>query len=356
MENFNLTLSGTKYTEAEYLTLSNVIYSNCSTHEILISLIVPTFNRLGLLKEALDSIAHQDKVSFNYEVIIICDDPTNEAIEEFIKSYKFQEFVYHKNKKNLGLFETMNLGVRLARGKWIAFLHDDDMLKNDYLIKIHTLLNKRKSAGAIMVTPKQIGNVTYRSRLRESILYKTLKPIKDRLSVHKSYRLRILDNILWCADQYGAPSCGSVWNREKFLDLGGYNQDTYPSGDWYFMIAFNQKYRVYKTTEQLGYYRWSENASTKPEVIEKFITDNLDLRRYFKDNYILGNIIYYTTKNLHYRHIIDVFLTFDKANTLKPTDFNHIHSYPKWSILYWLYLNGQRAYWVFRVMMSLVLS
>lgn len=207
-----------------------------------------------------------------------------------------------------------------------------------------------------MVNTQQIGNVSYRSRLRESGLYKLLKPIKDNLSRGKLYKLRIFDNILWCADQYGAPSCGSVWNKKKFLSLGGYNETSYPSGDWFFMVKFNERYTVYKTTEQLGYYRWSDNASTKPEIIRKFITDNLALREYFREKYTLGKIIYHLTKKDHYKHIIDVFIGFDKTKTLKPEDFNTIYPYPKKSLHYFFYLNGQRAYWVLRVMISLLIG
>lgn len=351
----SIVFHGTKYQEDSYQTLSQKIFSVEKSTPFL-SIIIPTYDRVELLKESLDSILIQNKVDYSYEVIVICDDPNNTSIEKLVKDYAFNNVSYYKNIQNLGLFETLNLGVRLSKGKYIAFLHDDDLLKDNYLKEIYTLIQRKPKAGAIMVSTQQIGNVSYRSRFRETGLYKFLKPIKDSLSRGKLYKLRIFDNILWCADQYGAPSCGSVWNKEKFMSLGGYCTESYPSGDWFFMVAFNEKYPVYKTTEQLGYYRWSDNASTKKEVIEKFITDNLALREYFKEKYFLGKIIYHLTKKEHYKHIIDVFLTFDKTKTLKPEDFNYIYTYPKNTLRYKLYLNGQRLYWVLRVMISLIFS
>lgn len=321
---------------------------------VFLSIVIPTYNRLDLLKESMNGILKQIKVDYKYEIIVICDNPKDIEISNYIRSLNLDNLSYYINTKNLGLFNTMNLGVQLAQGEWVAFLHDDDLLKENYLKEINKLIHKHKDIGAIMVSTKQIGNVNYRSRLRETGLYKFLKPIKDKLSNGKMYQLRIFDNILWCADQYGAPSCGSVWNREKFLQVGGYNDEWYPSGDWFYMVEFNKKYKVYKTSEQLGYYRWSENASTKPEVIQKFITDNLYLREYFREHYTLGKIVYHLTKKEHYRHIIDVFLTFEKTQSLKPEDYNNIYPYPKNSIRYQIYLNGQRLYWVLRVMISLV--
>lgn len=335
----------------------NVIIPVVSTTKdtsFFLSIIIPTYNRLDLLKESIHSILNQNKVDYPYEIIIICDNPKDTEITTYIKSLELNNLSYYINHKNLGLFNTMNLGVQLAQGKWVAFLHDDDLLKENYLQEIHKLILKHNEIGAIMVSTKQVGNVAYRSRLRETSLYKFLKPIKDALSSGKMYQLRIFDNILWCADQYGAPSCGSVWNKDKFLTLGGYNDEWYPSGDWFYMVEFNKHYKVYKTSEQLGYYRWSDNASTKPEIIEKFITDNLYLREYFREHYFLGKIIYHISKKEHYKHIIDVFLTFDKTHQLKPEDFNQIYPYPKNSFRYLLYLNGQRLYWVLRVMISLI--
>lgn len=349
-----IVFNSTQYTEEVYNTLSHCVFSHSKDNDFFLSIVVPTYDRQDLLLESLNSILNQKPVSYAYEVIVICDNPKNANFEYQIKELAIKNISVYMNKQNLGLFETLNCGVRLAKGKYVAFLHDDDLLKENYLTEIEKLLKLKKSIGAIMVSTQQIGNVSYRSRFRETSLYKFLKPIKDSLSHGKMYRLRIFDNILWCADQYGAPSCGSVWDKEKFISLGGYSTASYPSGDWFYMVEFNKHYRVYKTSEQLGYYRWSNNASTKAEIIRKFITDNLALREYFREHYFLGKIVYALTKKEHYRHIIDVFLTFDKTGKLKPHDFDEIMPYPKNSLRYKVYLNSQRLYWVLRVMISLV--
>lgn len=350
----NLYFNGNRYPETQYQTLSKKVFSTSQCSNTFLTIVVPTFDRIELLEESLSSIENQEDVNYPFEVIVICDNPNNTEVIELVQTFKIDSLSLYINRQNIGLFETLNLGVRLAQSEWVSFLHDDDRLKSDYLKKIMVLMNRRKDIGAIMVTPQQFGNVTYRSSFRQSKLYSILKPIKDHRSVGKYYPLRLIDTILWCADQYGAPSCGSVWNKEKFLSLGGYDDRSYPSGDWFFMVKFNERYKVYKTTEQLGYYRWSDNASTKPEIIRKFITDNLSLREYFKERYVLGKIVYYLTKNVHYKHIIDVFIGFDKTHTLKPHDFDDVYPYPKNSIYYFIYLYGQRAYWILRVMISLV--
>lgn len=348
--------NGTRYSEETYQNISEKLISSSGLNQPFLTIIVPTYDRLELLKESLLSIQNQEAVSFEIDVIVICDDPNNTSILNLVQSFKLSSLSLYRNTQNLGLFETLNLGVRLAKSQWVAFLHDDDLLKPNYLKEIYTLLKRKTNIGAIMVSTQQIGNVSYRSSLRSSSLYTFLKPIKDQLSQGKFYKLRIFDNILWCADQYGAPSCGSVWNKEKFLSLKGYDERSYPSGDWFFMVKFNEQYSVYKTTEQLGYYRWSDNSSTKADIIHKFITDNLALREYFREQYLFGKIMYHITQKEHYKHIIDVFIGFDKTHQLKPHDFDSLMVYPKNSLRYFFYLYGQRAYWVLRVMISLLIG
>ena len=345
------------YTDEHYFDdLSVCRFKHCLNEKPLISILIPTYDREDYLMESVTSALNQIDVNVAYEIIVVNDNPSNTTIEPLLKSLNSDRISYYQNRNNLRLFETMNLMVRLAEGKWAAFLHDDDLLNSNYIKEITYLLKRRKDIGAIMVANKQIGQVPYRSRIRQSSIYKFLKPIKDRMSSGRFYRLRIFDNILWCADQYGPPSCGTIFNRDYFIKTGGYNEETWPSGDWYFMVEFNKHYKVYKTTEQLGQYRWGINESMKPTTIKLFIDDTIALREYFRDHYVFGKFMYHLTRKLHFKHVVDNFISFDKTKTLKPSDFEYIMPYPKDSLVYFFYLNGQRAYWVLRVMISLVIG
>lgn len=356
MGNISLKLTRDRIDAEAYYDMSVCKFKNSINQKPLISILIPTYDREDYLLESINSAINQIDVNVEYEIIVVNDNPNNTSIEKLLRNINSNRISYYQNKKNLKLFETLNLMVRLAQGKWVAFLHDDDLLNPRYIKEISRLLERRNNIGAIMVANKQIGQVPLRSRIRESKIYKVLKPIKDKLSVGKFYPLTIFDNILWCADQYGPPSCGSIFNKDYFISLGGYNEDTWPSGDWYFMVEFNKHYKVYKTTEQLGLYRWGNNESMKKETIKAFIEDTLKLREYFRETYLFGKVMYHLTKKVHYKHVVDVFVGFDKTKTLKPTDFNYLYPYPKNSLSYFIYLNSQRAYWVIRVLISLVIG
>jgi glycosyltransferase involved in cell wall biosynthesis len=90
----------------------------------LITVLMPVYNAEKYLHEAIDSILNQTYKHF--ELIIINDGSTDRS-EEIIKSYKDPRIQYLKNNTNLGLSATLNKGLQLATGKYIARMDADDI-------------------------------------------------------------------------------------------------------------------------------------------------------------------------------------------------------------------------------------
>ncbi|OUW11135.1 MAG: hypothetical protein CBD26_03020 [Candidatus Pelagibacter sp. TMED166] len=90
----------------------------------LISVIIPTFNRVDLLKNAINSVLTQ--TYSNIEIIVI-DDNSNDNTESLIKNLNDNRINYIKNKENLKAPLCRNIGINISRGEFIAFLDDDDI-------------------------------------------------------------------------------------------------------------------------------------------------------------------------------------------------------------------------------------
>lgn len=91
-----------------------------------ISVILPLYNRKSFIRQAVDSVLRQDFDS--YEIIILDNQSTDGGYE------LCQELYGNNPKVNLirqnfrcGLGAARNMGISLARGKYIAFLDSDDM-------------------------------------------------------------------------------------------------------------------------------------------------------------------------------------------------------------------------------------
>ncbi len=85
-----------------------------------LSVIIPTYNRKGFLKEALISVLNQKNV--NLEIIVV-DDGSTDGTREEIKNFPIRYFY----KERGGPASARNLGIKKAKGNFIAFLDSDDL-------------------------------------------------------------------------------------------------------------------------------------------------------------------------------------------------------------------------------------
>lgn len=96
----------------------------------LISVVIPTYNRVSFLKEAIDSVL--DQTFRNFELIVV-DDGSTDKTSELLLSYDKKIKVI--KKANKGPSSARNRGIKAAKGEWIAFLDSDDAWKPDKLEK-----------------------------------------------------------------------------------------------------------------------------------------------------------------------------------------------------------------------------
>ncbi len=89
----------------------------------LISVIMPVYNGANYLRQSIDSILFQ--TFFNFEFLII-NDGSSDDTEDIILSYSDNRIRYFKNESNIKIVETLNKGISLSQGKYIARMDADD--------------------------------------------------------------------------------------------------------------------------------------------------------------------------------------------------------------------------------------
>ena len=95
-----------------------------------ISIVTASYNYQDYIKETIQSVL--DQTYSDWELIIVDDCSTDNSVD-VIKSFSDDRIKLFINEKNLGLAETIKLGIENATGEWIAFLESDDILREDYL-------------------------------------------------------------------------------------------------------------------------------------------------------------------------------------------------------------------------------
>lgn len=93
------------------------------------SIIIPTFNQSHFLQSALKSVFNQ--TFKNFEIIVI-DNYSTDLTSEVIREYK-NKIIYKKIRNKGIIAKSRNIGIKLARGKWIAFLDSDDFWSKNKL-------------------------------------------------------------------------------------------------------------------------------------------------------------------------------------------------------------------------------
>lgn len=107
---------------------------------VLVSVIIPTFNRLSYLYPTLVCLLGQ-KVNFNYEIVIVDSgkDNTKEYVKELRKVYKNIKYRKIKYCKNRSLLR--NIGVSISTGEILVFLDNDMLCPPDFLQYHYDKLN-----------------------------------------------------------------------------------------------------------------------------------------------------------------------------------------------------------------------
>ena len=94
---------------------------------IKFSVLIPTYNRADLLKRALQSLLDQPYKEIE---VIVVDDGSTDHTKDIVDLFKeqFQQFVYHKNDKNMGETYSDVKASELATGDYLFTYSDDDLI------------------------------------------------------------------------------------------------------------------------------------------------------------------------------------------------------------------------------------
>lgn len=97
-----------------------------------ISIVIPSYRpNLELMKQALDSLINQNRADWerysDFEIIIVAEPFEIDALKQLIDSYHDPRICLHFNEERMGIAASLNVGLRLAKGKYIARVDDDDI-------------------------------------------------------------------------------------------------------------------------------------------------------------------------------------------------------------------------------------
>lgn len=248
---------------------SNLIFGE-KQKDVLLSIVIPTYRVNEFCIQALKSAINQKNVEMNYEIIVVINDPNFNDYGIFPCDSKV---LIYQNEVNIGMKANIDRCAELANGKYISFLHDDDLLLDNFIFEITKYLSDTIAciipSRYIVYSSSEIGirakkNTIKKERLSHLLFYRYLYRRKVR-------KITINDNFFCFENCYNAPSCGTTFLKNAFLKYGGFNSSNSEySFDFDFFLKFNIDNDIIILNEYLGIYRMVDSASNKSKVQYSF--------------------------------------------------------------------------------------
>jgi len=111
-----------------------------------ISVIMSVYNGEKYLREAIESILNQTFRDFEF---IIINDGSTDKTSEILSSYNDPRIVIINNKRNIGLTKSLNKGLKMVKGEYIARQDADDVSLPERLERMVNFLDMNRDVGLL---------------------------------------------------------------------------------------------------------------------------------------------------------------------------------------------------------------
>jgi len=204
-----------------------------------VSIIVCSFNHGKWVERCLRSLVNQDFVKTqDYEVIII-DDCSKDYTQKVLKNFRFENFRFYKNNKNLGLPKSLNKAIKLSLGKYVVRVDSDDFVRRNFVYLTRLFLNLNREYQAV------------------SVDYYMVDDNEEFISKNSSK----IDEI----------ACGVMFRKECLFDTGLYNPDFKMREGHEMKLRFEKKHKIGHLNLPLYKYRFhSSNRTKNLKILKKY--------------------------------------------------------------------------------------
>lgn len=225
--------------------------SDFCSKKMLVSVIIPTYNRIEFVTKAISSVIKQ--LYHDWELIIVDDGSVDKTFELLSEQYQNYENIKILKQSNKGVSSARNLGIKNASGEWIAFLDSDDFFHSDKLTK---------QVDYIMQNPG------YKLCHTEEIWYRDGVRINPHKKHQKLHGAIFANSVKICSISISTV----MVHKSIFTELGDFDESMPACEDYDFWLRITAKYPVlfldeYLTTKHGGH---ADQLSRKYYAMDRF--------------------------------------------------------------------------------------
>lgn len=214
-----------------------------------VSVVMPAYNAEKYIRDSIESILSQTFTDFEF---IILDDGSTDATASIIQSYKDGRICFYPNERNMGVAATLNRGLELAHGEYIARMDSDDISLPERFERQVAYLDMHQD---IAVLGSDLETFCDTGSLGIRVLSHSPDKLKE-------------DLFFFC----GMAHPSIMMRRDIILALGGYDLDYDGLEDYELWCRVTERYKISTLPEVLFRYRMHSGQVTKnpsPQYIER---------------------------------------------------------------------------------------
>ncbi len=208
----------------------------------LVSVVIPTYNRINTLPVSVNSVLNQ---TYENLELIIMDDGSTDGTEEYVNSIADSRVRYRRAEKNMGPSAARNKGAELAKGKYLAFQDSDDEWMPDKLEKQMKIILEN---GDVSLVYSEFG--FYRGE--ELIIIIPSKKIPDEEKHGDIFPYLLLYPLISTQTM--------VMETNAFIETGGFNEYLKSYEDFEFSLRFAKNHKIGFVAEPLVKVNNSPNS------------------------------------------------------------------------------------------------
>ena len=205
----------------------------------LVTVLMAVYNGGEYLRASVKSVLDQ---SFRDIEFLIVNDCSTDNTVEIIESFHDDRVVIHTNDENMGQTKSLNAGLRLAKGRYIARMDADDEAFNEWLEKLVEFIGKYPEYAAVSCTALAMN--------QDGITKKLLRtPVNFEEVIFHIFFGNAMNHV------------GSLINKEILLSNGGYNEEFKIVQDYELWSSLiRKKYRIISIPDVLVAVRVHESS------------------------------------------------------------------------------------------------
>ena len=216
---------------------------------IKISVVMAVYNGENYLRTAIDSILRQTESDFEF---IIIDDASTDSTPSILDSYADDRLRVIRNEQNLKLPASLNKGLKMARGKYIARMDADDIAMPDRFEKQVKYLETHQDVAVIGGS------------------FQVFNEFGEDVYVHKAYCDEMLDKYYLIPSPIGHPT--AMLRKSMTVDEGFLYDEQYTSAqDYDLWLRIAQKHKINNIPDVVLKYRVHANSISKKRSEEQQI-------------------------------------------------------------------------------------